>query len=513
MRCSSHLRRGALAFSVAALLPFASSAVAQAAGSVSSDGTVIHVTEDAPGEQNFVTVGVQTAGIVEISDRGEIEIGAGCVRSDIDPQTAHCPLPPGGVAVAAGGGDDTVGVYVASGVAPLPDGALQVALGDGNDIFNGGVAGEVVDGGPGNDTLRGDAGDDRLDGGDGDDALVGGVGRDQLRAGAGDDRLSGDDSSERGVFADLLDGGPGVDTLADWRAQGGESAAPPISVTLDGVADDGRGGEGDDVRAIEVLLPESPGTFVGDDGPNEWHVPAAAPGSRLTGAGGNDVLRGGDRHGDAIDGGAGDDDLSGGFGDDTLVGGPGRDTIAGDRPLRCNELHCDLGGGSGNDAIEARDGEVDSIACGAGSDRVLADASDVVAADCEVVERPADGPPRRDDDQQRASGRRLTLALAGAVRLRSALRSGLRVRVAGAKPGATVKVTLVLAASAARRAGLTRGKRPVAIAAGAARAGSRGTATVRLRFTRAARTRLARVKRLAPTLRAGASSRAIVLRR
>lgn len=512
MRCSTHFRRGAIGLSL--LLPLAAPAVAGAAGSVSSDGIVVHVTEAVPGEQNHVTLGLQTAGVLEVSDMGEIAIGAGCTRSELDPLTALCPLPTGGVVVETGGGDDAVGSYVAGGVAPLPDGALRISLGDGDDLFNGNVMGEQVDGGAGNDTLRGDAGDDRLDGGPGDDLLDGGVGRDQLRGGDGRDRLTGDDTSERGVFADVLDGGPGVDTLIDYRAQGGESAAPPISVTLDGVADDGRAGEGDDVTAIEVLLPSSPGTFVGDDGPNEWHAPAAAPGSRLSGAGGADVLRGSDRHGDAIDGGAGDDDISGGFGDDTLVGGPGRDAIAGDRPLRCNEIHCDLGGGSGNDTIEARDGEVDSIVCGPGSDRVVADADDVVDGDCEVVERPA-GPLLRRDDQprgRRGSGQP-TIALAGSARLRTALRAGLTVRLSGLAPRATVRATLVLAAAAARRAGLTRARRAVAIAAGSARADGAGRATVRLRFTTKARARLARARMVKATVRAGGAARTVVLRR
>lgn len=259
------------------------------------------------------------------------------------------------------------------------------------------------------------------------------------------------------------------------------------------------------------MLPESPGTFVGDDGPNEWHAPAAAPGSRLSGAGGNDVLRGSDRHGDAIDGGSGDDDISGGFGDDTLVGGPGRDTIAGDRPLRCNELHCDLGGGSGNDTIDARDGEVDSITCGPGTDRVIADAVDVVAADCEVVELPGRGGGRR--PKGRARGTKVTLTLGRTVRLRTALRDGLQVRVGGVKPRATVRATFVLAAAAARRTGLTRDKRAVVIAVGSAKANGTGTAVVRLRFTPAARRRLARVASLKATLRVGGAARVTVLKR
>jgi hypothetical protein len=48
--------------------------------------------------------------------------------------------------------------------------------------------------------------------------------------------------------------------------------------------------------------------------------------------------------------------------------------------------------GSGNDTINARDGEVDSIQCGVGTDVVNADAADVVT-DCETVNRPTTKPP------------------------------------------------------------------------------------------------------------------------
>ena len=46
-----------------------------------------------------------------------------------------------------------------------------------------------------------------------------------------------------------------------------------------------------------------------------------------------------------------------------------------------------LVGGFGNDVIVARDGQVDRITCGAGRDRVVADGSDIVGDDCEVVRR------------------------------------------------------------------------------------------------------------------------------
>ena len=77
----------------------------------------------------------------------------------------------------------------------------------------------------------------------------------------------------------------------------------------------------------------------------------------------------GDDGPNALRGGPGDDTLAGGGGADIIDGGTGADTISGD---------------AGDDVILARDGEVDRIACGDGVDSVVADAQDVVAADCEV---------------------------------------------------------------------------------------------------------------------------------
>ena len=176
---------------------------------------------------------------------------------------------------------------------------------------------------------------------------------------------------------------------------GDPGSAPPISVTLDGQANDGRAGENDNVVTVERIVSSSAGSFTGDDAANEFVAPEVGAAGVLIGLGGNDTLIAGDAHGDKVDGGAGDDLIEGGFGDDTLVGGPGRDTVNGDRKSRCNEYHCDYLG-LGNDTIDVRDGAIDSVTCGVGTDRVIADADDVVAADCESVERAAGtGGPRR----------------------------------------------------------------------------------------------------------------------
>jgi hypothetical protein len=83
-----------------------------------------------------------------------------------------------------------------------------------------------------------------------------------------------------------------------------------------------------------------------------------------------DVLRGlaGD---DELRGRRGADRLEGGSGRDRLVGGPGRDVVL---------------GGTGEDDIDVRDGQRDTVRCGAGRDRVRADRNDRVSG-CERIRR------------------------------------------------------------------------------------------------------------------------------
>lgn len=72
----------------------------------------------------------------------------------------------------------------------------------------------------------------------------------------------------------------------------------------------------------------------------------------------------------ALHGSNGADALSGGSGDNEVYGGPGRDLLI---------------GGRGSDFIEAKDGESDYVACGAGDDIASVDEVDLVASDCETV--------------------------------------------------------------------------------------------------------------------------------
>ncbi len=97
----------------------------------------------------------------------------------------------------------------------------------------------------------------------------------------------------------------------------------------------------------------------------------------LFGGPGSDVLRTG-ASADEVRGDAGNDNLATGPGNDVVEGGLGYDVLAG------NE---------GNDTLRDADGLADRISCGPGADRVEADTTDVVAADCELIARTFVAPP------------------------------------------------------------------------------------------------------------------------
>lgn len=214
--------------------------------------------------------------------------------------------------IAAGGGDDVVDA------------------GDGNDSLTGGAGADRLQGGPGNDVLDGGDDDDpAIDGGFGDDAIAGGKGNDALRGGAGDDTFSSADADG----GDLIDGGEGVEDAVSYAAR-----TVPLSLSLNGAADDGATGEGDNIVGMETVIGgQKDDTIAGDAFTNF-----------LSGSLGND----------RVDGGEGVDHLRGNDGEDTVVG---RDT-----GLYRDDLGCNLG-----------------------ADVAIADVNDIVASDCEALDRAA----------------------------------------------------------------------------------------------------------------------------
>ncbi|MEV0899779.1 calcium-binding protein [Actinoplanes sp. NPDC049802] len=172
---------------------------------------------------------------------------------------------------------------------------------------------EGLSGGWGDDRLTGGNGPDLLEGQNGNDVLVGGGGDDLLRdTYGGNDKLyggAGDDRFDAGAGTDLMLGGTGSD-LVNYSAHSG-----PVTVDLDGVADDGKAGERDTVGAdVEHIFGSTHNdVLTGNGGGNR--IAGLAGDDTIRGAGGDDALDAGDGL-DTVHGEAGDDALFGGYADD-----------------------------------------------------------------------------------------------------------------------------------------------------------------------------------------------------
>ncbi len=342
---------------------------ALAAPSIALGATEVRVDVNAQGQKIVTiinddageTIDAQlfAAGVEVVAQNGALP-GANC-NQGTDDTRVECPGTFDAiVAFGNGGNDDIEFRMVASGVPPLPGG---------------------MRGGAGNDTLKapplnGDAQPQTLlQGDEGDDVISGGFGDDEVHGDAGNDSVSGGTTG-----ADIVDGGPGFDSIPDGggdysRAFGDHT----LSISLDGLANDGEAGEGDNVFAVEKLSARADVvTLIGDNGPNDLFVEAGA--ATLRGLGGDDRLVTHDGN-DVIEGGDGNDFLEAGFGNDVLDGGAGVDQFSGDR-TESNVFAV------GNDEIRARDGNAEQIGCGiGGGDRAIVDFGDVVASDCESVDR------------------------------------------------------------------------------------------------------------------------------
>ena len=327
----------------AALAPgTASAAVVSASGGVAT-------YQAAPGEANgvFPLVVNGALQIRETNASVPLAAGQGCVIIAV--RTAQC-TGAGSTRVALGDGND---VYYGTGPGFTP---AAVDGGPGNDIFfdgDGALRRETYVGGTGTDTanyfltaapvrlsLNGVADDgqggeadfiasdvENLTGGQGADVLTGNDANNSLRGEGGADRLSGlggNDFFEEGLSAsgaDLISGGAGTDRVRYAERNVG------VRVSLDGAANDGAPGEGDNV------IPDV---------------------EQITGSPQADVLIG--------------SSLA-----NTVFGLGGDDTI---NPLGgADAVHA----GDGNDLINSRDGVRDLVRGDAGTDTFQRDLIDDVA--------------------------------------------------------------------------------------------------------------------------------------
>jgi Ca2+-binding RTX toxin-like protein len=242
-----------------------------------------------------------------------------------------------------------------SGTIAGTDGDDVIVASDGVDTIDGAGGNDLICAGAGNDVVRGGAGNDRVLGGSGNDTIYDGAGADTVLGEGGRDVMVAEPTPEADA-GDSYDGGAEVDTVT-YR-----SRTVPLSVVLDGFANDGAADEGDNVIAERVIGGSTHDTITGGVGDET-----------LDGRGGNDTLNGGDGA-DTLLGGAGNDIVEGGGGNDTLKGGGSSDSLIGgsgdDRVL----------GGGGNDFINIQDGvpSNDSADGGTGTDTAMFDGGDRV---------------------------------------------------------------------------------------------------------------------------------------
>lgn len=160
---------------------------------------------------------------------------------------------------------------------------------------------DAITGTAGRDVIATLGGDDDVSGLAGDDLICLGPGNDVVEGGAGNETIFGGPGNDSLIVEAVLDGADrfageeGVDTAR----YGARSVANTIS--LDGVANDGATGEGDNIQA------------------DVENVTGGGGGNRLVGSAVRNVLSGG----------SGRDTILGAGGDDSLLGGRGNDTIAG----------------------------------------------------------------------------------------------------------------------------------------------------------------------------------------
>jgi Ca2+-binding RTX toxin-like protein len=385
------------------------------AGTVSYDGDTLVYAAD-PGVRDWVNLGKDDQGRLTISADG-VTVPGDCVNDYV----AHCPMP-ARVRLDLGDGDDSNG-FSSDYPASLP---VTVLGGDGKDqlqTYNANAA--TLDGGAGNDILKGWDSNDVLLGGPGDDEIQASGGSDHIEAGDGNDTISGETYHD--AAPDFIDGGAGIDTVDDWSIPD-KDYNPPIAVSMDGVANDGRPGESDNVVNVEKIQSHVSGTLSGGAGDDELTVWANIDegNSTLLGNGGNDKLTAGDYQ-DNLDGGPGNDVLNAGFGNDVITGGPGRDTILADATsASCGWYSYTCKIPFGNDVVNAQDGEADTIDCGVGDDTANVDAIDTVA-NCEHVNATGAGKPSGPAGPGTTAGPQATVK--GKLSIKTIAKKGLAVTV------------------------------------------------------------------------------------
>ncbi len=253
-----------------------------------------------------------------------------------------------------------------------------------NDVIipmevHGGDNYDTITTGGGSDKLYGDANWDQLNGGDSVDFFYGGTGNDTCHGGNGIDIFNDDTGKDEyygeadndQFFADkynynesdLFDGGAGAGDMISYFYNRND----PVTITMDGVANDGFFGygtsksvESDNVKpTIERVYGTKKSDTIIGFGYVNFEFNGNEGNDLLIGGEGNDSLWGNIGN-DSLDGRGGYDSLSGQQGRDTLQGGDGHDTLVGGLDIDF------LYGGAHNDVLYADNNDFGEIVDGGG---------------------------------------------------------------------------------------------------------------------------------------------------
>ncbi len=329
------------------LLALAPAASAATTTSYNGGDHVVTLDNGAEGEAFTITAAYN-------SDGGDWEYTATAGVGTIPVGTSPCASQDGGKTLFCDAADDVNGIIVNAG-----DGADSVTINGATYYYDGANPSIRIDGGEGDDTLAAGPGGaligEQITGGPGNDTFIGSVPfRDTFVAEPGDDTYRG--GTKPVPAGQDPDGFQRFSSDDAWYSSGDT----PISISLDGVANDadGQGGT-DNVSEVETLegtagndtLVAGPGAvgFIGRGGddtligsPESDYLSGDLGNDTIRGLAGDDSLNDGDQSeafqsggetpdpvgNDTLDGGDGDDDLVAGGGKDDVVGGAGTDTFS-----------------------------------------------------------------------------------------------------------------------------------------------------------------------------------------